>query len=262
MAGTRAGGGTGKAPARAGRTGGNGPGRRELWVGEAVPACRTMPAVTHVLPYLAVGVVTTGGTLGGVWLTQHGEKERRRHEATLRELDHEHDHRERLQQDRLTAYRDFSRAWMELRRANEGLGVTTAVRNIQTSKSREGSEEERAHPRRTADSHEEEWHAALLNTLEATKRLEEALAGVELVASSAVFEAAVNLRRRTQEAWVADRDAAGAIVDIEGLVHRRPEQEAARGALQAAHDELISAIRTELRLETYHPRSTAMPGAP
>jgi hypothetical protein len=82
---------------------------------------------------------------------------------------------------------------MQLRRAHDGLGVTTAVRNIETSKSGEGSAEERAHPRRMADSHEEEWHAALLNTLVATKRLEDALAGVELVASSAVFEAAVQL---------------------------------------------------------------------
>lgn len=109
-----------------------------------------------------------------VWLTQHGDKKRRDHEVTLRELDHGHDHRERLQRERLVAYRRFASAWMNMRRVHEHLGTATTVHNIWMQ------HDEQERPLSPEFNRTEAgWRATLLDSLATHKELEDALASLE-----------------------------------------------------------------------------------
>lgn len=68
--------------------------------------------------------------------------------------------------------------------------------------------------------------------------------------STAVRDAAANLGQRLQDPWIADRDAASTVPDMEELLRKRGPQQEAQLALAAAREHLVTAIRAELRLET------------
>jgi hypothetical protein len=97
----------------------------------------------------------------------------------------------------------------------------------------------------------------LLATLAATKVLEDALSGVERVASSIVFEKAAALMPLVQSAWAIKRDLGPKIRDTAASGYdfmptpedwRRSKQ--AEGAVDDARAEFQAVRRTELQLET------------
>jgi len=135
-----------------------------------------------------------------------------RHEERLRNLDYEHAHREGLQELRLAAYRQFDNVFSERRRAHRDLAVSWTQREIWAKKVKgapPGSEGNAILNR--FDAAEQSWVTALTTALELTEELEDAFAGVQLVATSAVAERAASLLEMTTKAWEIQRDYASSL---------------------------------------------------
>ena len=83
-----------------------------------------------------VGLVTVVGSLGGVLIAQRGERRRLDAEKELREADRDHEHRGRLQDVRLEAYRKFSAAFIAQSRQHEAMSLALAHQNTDCATTR------------------------------------------------------------------------------------------------------------------------------
>lgn len=199
---------------------------------------------------VVTGAFTLAAGLGAVLLTQRGERRRFAHEERLRSLDHQHDHRERLQADRVTAYRTFDLAFLRQQRVYRGLGVNWSTRALWSARIADPTDENRAETIRRFDEADGRWHQSLREALSATEDLEEALAGVALVASTEVRRRALALREQAQSAWVARREYADAISQPDLHVELWLKVEQTEAALEAGRERLEESRRTELGLDT------------
>lgn len=179
-------------------------------------------------------LVAIGGSILTLFLTlRHAEK--------TRSMDLEHDHRERLQDRRLTAYREFDLAFTRQGRAYDRVATSSVARDLQAKR-----------PNGTPTGRfDGEWQENLLAALQATEDLQDALAGVQLVATSTVYQQAASLLAASKEAWIIQRDLANAF----GSRHEPSPDEwqrlqEAKTTVEAKYDLLHMARADELGLET------------
>lgn len=174
-----------------------------------------------------------------------------RHDERRRRMDHEHDHRERLQDKRLATYREFDIAFTRQRRAYDRLATSSVARQLRAQRPDEPPPGPEANAvRNSFDRLNEEWQENLLAALRATEDLQDAL-GVQLVATCAVYQQAASLVTATRAAWVIQRDLASALGSRRepGPEERQRLQES-EAAVEARRDALHSARGIELGLET------------
>lgn len=170
----------------------------------------------------------------------------------MRRLDHDHDHRERLQDRRLTTYERFDGAFADYRRSHDQLANTMAARELSTRR----IEQTPAGPdlvvvRARADEVETDFNTQLVQATAAAEELERALTAVRLVATEHVFELTSALKDVARQAWIVHRDFAG---QTGGRTSVRPEDwlrvQDAEATVTAAQGELRAARRVELGVET------------
>jgi hypothetical protein len=206
--------------------------------------------VEVVLAALVTGLLTLAGALGAVILSQRAENKRLENQTALRRLDHDHDHRERLQTERLTAYRVFDEGFLRHRRVYETLGTNWTGRRLWTSRlSSSQTPEERQHAIEMFDSVDREWQASVKQGLQATEELEDSLAGVALVASSVVYQKAVDLKDLAAQAWTARRELADVVDQPESYFDLWQKVETSEAALENGRVELENCRRVELGLD-------------
>jgi hypothetical protein len=102
---------------------------------------------------------------------------------------------------------------------------------------------------RRLDAMQERFRACLSAASDAHQSVDEALDSLEVVASSAVADAARALSRQVAELWIARDDFARAPAGALESVEAWNELERARANVEAAWDALRDAIRRELRLD-------------
>jgi hypothetical protein len=189
-----------------------------------------------VLLTAAVAVAATGGTLGGVALTQRSarkaERERREHELALRELELRDARSARLHDDRVAAYRQVRLLMRNLQCMNHERSKTFA--GLEIKDARVPGSDVRAF-KVTPES-----QAAHDAVAEAAESLAQALVALDAVASHPVREAALILheavyaeQRAADKVSHAERDRWEALNEswLEAVADRHAHEEALRDAI-------------------------------
>ena len=196
------------------------------------------------LAALISGLLSAGGVLFGVWITQTAAAKRDVQAALDRRADRVEAVRGRLHRDRIDAYRDFVSACEAYSVAQDRVAASWAARN------RAGAALDDTQDSITRfDTANAAFLADADASQQANVRLLDALAMLELVASHPVASCAGEITVRVRAAAAAlmqtgDRPTDGIPLDMWAVV------EAARGAVPPARDALIDAIRKELQADS------------
>jgi hypothetical protein len=205
--------------------------------------------VDAVYAALFAGFFTAAGSLGTVWLTQRGDKDRRAHERRLRDQDHEHDHRERLYAPRLAAYQAFAVAYTEHRRAHTELETAWSAFTHPPMPVAVIGQNEQTEPSDDAQDRRDRLSEALTSSEHSRRVMEDALSMLEPVASPRVYDEADRLSALVQRLWFAQMAYARSVEGpdaVQNFIAVRACQEDVDQARAALRD----AIRAELALDT------------
>ena len=185
---------------------------------------------------LVASLATGLFTIAGVAVTQRGERARRRHEADLHHMDRQHQHFERLLDERIRAYRKFRQA---LDREHETYG---ALRHRCGERPSNSGASDTDGP--------SSWAASVAQAVAAVDELRDAVGDVALVGSDAVAQQSITIGRLLERAAHLEEAMTEAPSDASWrqleTIHRDVDDERIK---------LLVAIREELSVE----RASALP---
>jgi hypothetical protein len=190
--------------------------------------------VTVIWASATTGAFTLAASLGSVSAS-------RRHDAAMRRLDHDHDHLECLQEQRIPVYRHFLEAANEYQLAYEFLAGSWQGLRIWRHRQSSADPDLRSLANTKLAEAQERWARSLSEAQQAIRTLNAALGDVELIATLEVCESARRLQQVIQSLWQVQR-AILSPVDRETWRQLRQANEAVESArLQFQH-----AIRVEI----------------
>lgn len=199
-----------------------------------------------------VALIAAGSALGAsvltAWISQRSEGNRRGHELEMRSLDHAHDDRSHLLEERLNTYRSFLLAFVHYRRVHDDLSVKLGHRQHLTEQLSKTSGGDQNQWISQFDEWEPQFRVALDTAGTAQLQMEDALLAVELLASPPVYAAAEQMAKLAVGLWDARRSWASKPFSDKASPDEWGKVTAAVNDLDSAHAHLREAIRGELRL--------------
>ena len=183
------------------------------------------------------------------YLNNQGENKRREQDLVRHQFDQDHDHRERLLNARLEAYREFSNRFSEHRRVYKDMHQEWVVYHGWVGKINNPDPFSSEAVLTYADESRQKWTDILPAASAASAALGNALLAMELVASGDVLQKAGELAKLAESSWEALRqfdDANGDGADIQ----RWTTLGEAEDRLDAGKAILLESIRAELNVET------------